>query len=108
MLLIQMYAPLVVSGTEVRSVETDGTIGFTGIYETPGTPEPAPEGAIKPDLPKEIAQHPSGVRHLTTRRLPKTNEEQMHIWSMFGLLLVIIVLCFWRHKKKKTIKESRV
>ncbi|MGM0252799.1 MULTISPECIES: LPXTG cell wall anchor domain-containing protein [unclassified Enterococcus] len=110
MLLIKMYAPLVVYGTEVRSVETDGTIGFTGIYETPGTPEPAPEGAIKPDLPKEIAQHPSGVSHPTARRLPKTNEEQMRIWSMFGLLLIIIVLgfWFWRHKKKKTTQESRI
>ncbi len=30
MLLIQVYAPLVVFGTEVRSVETEGTIGCQG------------------------------------------------------------------------------
>ncbi|MGG5337674.1 hypothetical protein IGJ48_000338 [Enterococcus pernyi] len=109
MLLIYVYAPLVVHGTEIRSVETEGTIGFTGIYEIPGTPDPAPEGAIKPDLPKEIAQHPSRVNHSIARLLPKTNESQKHIWSTFGLLLVIIVLgfWFWRHKKKK-IKESRI
>ncbi|MGG5328800.1 hypothetical protein IGK38_002973 [Enterococcus pernyi] len=110
MLLIQVYAPLVVHGTEVRSVETEGAIGFTGVYETPGTPEPAPEGAIKPDLPKEIAQTPLGVNHSISRRLPKTNESQKRIWSIFGLLLVITILgfWFWRHKKKKTIKESRI
>ncbi|MDA9430197.1 putative membrane protein [Enterococcus mundtii 1A] len=104
-----MYAPLVVHGTEIRSVETEGAIGFTGIYEIPGTPDPAPEGAIKPDLSKEIAQHPSRVDHSIARLLPKTNESQKHIWSTFGLLLVIIVLgfWFWRHKKKK-IKESRI
>ncbi|MGG5305311.1 hypothetical protein IGK16_002982 [Enterococcus pernyi] len=110
MLLIQVYAPLVVHGTEIRSVETEGTIGFTGVYEIPGTPDPAPEGAIKPDLPKEIAQHPSRGNHSISRRLPKTNESQKRIWSTFGLLLVITILGFWfrRHKKKKTNKESRI
>ena len=41
MLLIQCYAPLVVYGTEVRSVETEGAVGFTGVYEMPGGPVPA-------------------------------------------------------------------
>ncbi|MCW6016629.1 LPXTG cell wall anchor domain-containing protein [Serratia marcescens] len=110
MLLIQVYAPLVVHGTEIRSVETEGTIGFTGVYEIPGTPDPAPEGAIKPYLPKEIAQHPSRGNHSISRRLPKTNESQKRIWSTFGILLVITILGFWfrRHKKKKTNKESRI
>lgn len=40
MLLIQIYAPLVVYGTEVRLVESEETIRFTGVYEIPGTPEP--------------------------------------------------------------------
>ncbi|MGG5322339.1 hypothetical protein [Enterococcus sp. DIV2381] len=43
MLLIQVYAPLVVYGTEVSSMETEGKIGFTGVYEPPGTPEPFPK-----------------------------------------------------------------
>lgn len=107
MLLIQVYAPLIVYGTEVRSVETEGTVSFTGVYETPGTPEPAPEGAIKPDLPKEIAQLPSEVNHSISRRLPKTNEEQKRIWTMFGLLLIIATLGFWLWKKEKN-EESRI
>lgn len=55
MLLLLVYTPQVVYGVEVRSVETEGTIGFTGVYETPGTPEPAPEVEVKPIFPKEIA-----------------------------------------------------
>ncbi|MGG5305755.1 hypothetical protein IGJ83_000372 [Enterococcus pernyi] len=110
MLLIQVYAPLVVYGTEVRSVETEGKIGFTGVYETPGTPDPAPEVEVKPSFPKEIAQSPSEVTKSEQKRLPQTNESQKRIWSIFGLLLVITILgfWFWRHKKKKTIKESRI
>ncbi|MGG5305719.1 hypothetical protein IGK38_000352 [Enterococcus pernyi] len=110
MLLIQIYAPLVVFGTEVRSVETEGKIGFTGVYETLGTPKPAPEVEVKPIFPKEIAQHPSRGNHSISRRLPKTNESQKRIWSTSGLLLVSTILgfWFWRHKKKKTNKESRI
>lgn len=109
MLLIQVYVPLVVYGTEVRSVETEGTIGFTGVYETPGRPEPAPEGAIKPDyFPKEIAQNPSESNRRTDKRLPKTNEKQMS--ALWGLLLVMATLgfWFWINKKKKQNKESRI
>ncbi|WP_301357575.1 cell wall protein, partial [Enterococcus spodopteracolus] len=79
MLLIQVYAPLVVYGTEVRSVETEGKIGFTGVYETPGTPEPAPEVEVKPIFPKEIAQTPSEVTKSEHNKLPQTNESQMNI-----------------------------
>ncbi|ONN44223.1 LPXTG cell wall anchor domain-containing protein [Enterococcus mundtii] len=108
MLLIQVYAPLVVYGTEVRSVETEGKIGFTGVYETPGTPEPAPEVEVKPSFPKEIAQSPSEVRE--HKRLPQTNERQINSWKMLGILLIVVTLSFWfwNHKKKKTNKESRI
>ncbi|MBK0039233.1 MULTISPECIES: LPXTG cell wall anchor domain-containing protein [unclassified Enterococcus] len=107
-LLLQVYTPLVVYGTEVCSVKTDGTIGFTGVYETPGLPEPAPEGEVRPDFPHEIAQHPSEVRHITSKNLPKTNEKKMNIWIIFGTLIVIATLVFWKYKKKKIHEESRI
>ncbi|MGL9769118.1 LPXTG cell wall anchor domain-containing protein [Enterococcus sp. DIV0806c] len=108
-LLIQIYAPLIVYGTEVRSVETEGTIGFTGVYETPGTPEPAPEVEVKSSFPKEIAQPPLEVRKSEHKRLPQTNESQMGSWKMLGILIIVVTLFFWfwQHKKKKQIKESR-
>lgn len=108
-LLIQVYAPLVVYGTEVRSVETEGTIGFTGVYETPGLPEPAPEVEVKTIFPKEIAQSPLEVRKSRHKRLPQTNESQMGTWKMLGILIIVVTLFFWfwRHKKKKQLKESR-
>ncbi|MGG5302455.1 hypothetical protein IGJ83_000049 [Enterococcus pernyi] len=110
MLLIQVYAPLVVFGTEVRSIETEGKIGFTGVYETPGTPEPAPEVEVKPSFPKEIAQSPSEVRKSEHKRLPQTNESQMSAWKILGILIIVVTLSFWfwNRKKKKTNKESRI
>ncbi|MGG5311107.1 LPXTG cell wall anchor domain-containing protein [Enterococcus sp. DIV1304_2] len=110
MLLIQVYAPLVIYGTEVRSVETEGTIGFTGVYELPGTPEPAPEVEVKPIFPKEIAQPHSEVSAREHNKLPQTNESQMSTWKMLGILLIVVTLgfWFWTHKKEKTIKESRI
>ncbi|MGG5308251.1 hypothetical protein IGK38_002983 [Enterococcus pernyi] len=110
MLLIQVYAPLVVYGKEVRSVETEGEIGFTGVYETPGTPVPAPEVEVKPSFPKEIAQPPSEVRKSEHKRLPQTNERQMSAWKILGILIILVTLSFWfwNRKKKKTNKESRI
>ncbi len=35
-----------VSATEVQQVETTGTIGFTGVYEPIGTPDPTPPESI--------------------------------------------------------------
>ena len=103
MLLIQVCAPLVVYGTEVSSMETEGTVSFTGRYETPGTPDPAPEVEIKPTFPKEVAQSPSEVRKSEQKRLPKTNEHQMSNWRMVGILLIVSIFSsrFWNHKKKK-------
>ncbi|MCW6016483.1 LPXTG cell wall anchor domain-containing protein [Serratia marcescens] len=109
MLLIQAYAPLIVYSTEVRSVESEGEIGFTGVYETPGTPEPAPEVEVKPILPKEIAQPPSELRKSEHKRLPQTNESQMITWKMLGIMIIVVTLNFWFwNHKKKTNKESRI
>lgn len=110
MLLSQIYAPLVVYGTEVRSVETEGTVSFTGVYETPGTPEPAPEVEVKPSFPKEIAQLPSEVRKREHKSFPQTNENQMNLWKMLGILLIVVALrfWFWNNKKKKINQESRI
>ncbi|NMP59568.1 LPXTG cell wall anchor domain-containing protein [Enterococcus mundtii] len=110
MLLLLVYTPQVVYGVEVRSVETEGTIGFTGVYETPGTPEPAPEVEVKPIFPKEIAQSPSEVRKSKHKRLPQTNANQMSTWKILGVLIIVFTLSFWfwKHKKKKTNKESRI
>jgi len=109
-LLIQIYAPLIVYGTEVRSVETEGTIGFTGVYETPGTPEPAPEVEVKSSFPKEIAQPPLEVRKSEHKRLPQTNENHMNILKMLGLLITVVTLSFWfwKKQKEKINKESRI
>lgn len=105
--LIQVYAPLVVHGTEVHSVETEGTIGFTGVYETPGIPEPAPEVEVKPSFPKEIVQSPSEVRKSEHKKLPQTNESQMSAWKILGILIIVVILGFWFWKKQKEKNNQR-
>ncbi|WP_153830662.1 LPXTG cell wall anchor domain-containing protein [Enterococcus mundtii] len=112
MIIFSLYLNLAiqVNAAIISSVETEGTVGFTGVYETPGTPVPAPEGTIKSDFPKEIGHPSSEVSRATSRSLPKTNEEQRSMWTISGLLLVIITVgfWFWLHKKKNTNKESRI
>ncbi|MEQ6207801.1 LPXTG cell wall anchor domain-containing protein [Enterococcus mundtii] len=102
--------PICTFGSEIKELETTGSVSFTGVYETPGTPEPAPEGAIKPDLPKQIAQPPSESRKNEDKRLPQTNEHQMSTLKLLGILIIVVTLgiWFWKHKKKKTNKESRI
>ena len=109
MLFIQIYMPLIVYGAEVRSVETEGTVSFTGVYETPGTPEPAPEVEVKPVLPEEITPPPSNMAQVDHTRLPKTSDSQMITWKILGILIIVVTLSFWsrKHKNKKTKKESR-
>ncbi|EYT96543.1 cell wall protein [Enterococcus mundtii] len=109
-LLIIIHPLNLVAAQEVYQVQTGGTIGFTGVYETKGIPDPAPEVEIKPIFPKEIAQPPLEVRKSEQKRLPQTYESQMSTWKMLGILITLVTLGFWfcNHKKKKTNKESRI
>jgi|GEM_PF-2071470 len=105
--LFQCATSSIIYATEVRSVKTEGSIGFTGVYETPGIPEPAPEVEIKPVFPKEIAQPPSEVRKREHKRLPQTNESQMSAWKMLGILIIVAILGFWFWKKQKGKNKQR-
>lgn len=81
--------PTLVNGSQVQSVETEGSIGFTGVYEPIGTPDPKPpEHIVKPPAPTK----PGGS-------LPQTNSETHSGLLWLGLLFVSIV--FYLRKRIK-------
>ncbi len=78
---------------EVQQVETNGTIGFTGVYEPIGTPDPTPpENVIRPPV--------TDVANLGGR-LPQTNDLE-HLWLVvLGILIVNFVFLLWKLNRKK-------
>lgn len=89
-----------VSATEVQQVETTGTIGFTGVYEPIGTPDPTPpESIVRPPI-TEVAK-PDGT-------LPQTNELSHPGFIWLGILILSMVFLLWiRRKKEKKPKTIR-
>jgi LPXTG-motif cell wall-anchored protein len=78
---------------EVQQVETNGTIGFTGVYEPIGTPDPTPpESIVRPPI-TEVAK-PDGM-------FPQTNDigSSRSIW--LGILIISFVFILWKRKNKQ-------
>lgn len=81
------------SATEVPQVETKGSIGFTGVYEPIGTPDPTPPESIARPPITEVAK-PGGS-------LPQTNSVEQSWVMWLGAFLVSFVFFLWKRKNKK-------
>lgn len=92
-LMIVVFSFNIAVAQEVQEVETKGTIGFTGVYEPIGTPDPTPpESIVKPPI-NEVAK-PGGT-------LPQTNEI-VNLWLIWlGGLLISFVFLLWKRKRKQ-------
>lgn len=91
-MIIQFLSVQAVMATEVQQVETQGSIGFTGVYEPIGAPDPTPpESIVRPPM-IEVAK-PEGT-------LPQTNDtgSSRSIW--FGILIISFVFLLWKRKNK--------
>lgn len=88
------FFPFIVAYTaEISQVETNGTIGFTGVYEPIGTPDPTPPGSEELPPITDVAK-PEGS-------LPQTNEI-MNSWSIWlGGLLISFVFLLWKRNRKQ-------
>lgn len=76
---------------EVQNVETEGSIGFTGVYNPIGTPEPNP--------PDTIARPPS---NRPNDRLPQTNDQSQYWLTLLGIgLLVLMILIIFCRKRQE-------
>lgn len=77
-------------------METEGSIGFTGVYEPIGTPNPIPpESIVRPPI-TEVAK-PGGT-------FPQTNQLN-HSWLIWlGIFLISVVFLFWKHQNNQNTK----
>ncbi|MEC5317157.1 LPXTG cell wall anchor domain-containing protein [Enterococcus casseliflavus] len=79
--------------TEVRQVETIGEIGFTGVYEPIGTPDPTPpESIVRPPI-TDVAK-PEGL-------FPQTNDTGSSWFFWAGIFIISIVFLLWKQKRNQ-------
>ncbi len=94
LLILSVLSPMKeVGATEVSSVETQGTIGFTGVYKPIGIPDPVP--------PEIIVRPPTNDNTMTDGSLPQTNELRSRWQSIVGGNILFLVLFLWLKKKQK-------
>ena len=90
-LMTVIFTSSVAFAQEVQQVETNGTIGFTGVYEPVGTPDPTPPESIVSSPIKEVAK-PGGT-------LPQTNYNGSSKLIWLGILIIIFVFLLWERNK---------
>ncbi|MGM0294552.1 LPXTG cell wall anchor domain-containing protein [Enterococcus sp. AZ062] len=89
-LIIALQFPLHVYGTQVQSVESEGSIGFSGTYDPIGAPDPPPSTS---------PQKPGGT-------LPKTNMIGSSLGLWIGSFLVGGVLLVLGYKRRKATQKT--
>lgn len=90
-IILVFFPRTMINATEVQQVETNGTIGFTGVYEPIGTPDPTPpESMVRPPI-AEVTK-PGGT-------LPQTNENASSWLQGLGILSVSFVFLLWKRKE---------
>ncbi|ONN40438.1 hypothetical protein [Enterococcus mundtii] len=105
-LLFLASAPTAGYSAEVQSVETGGSIGFTGVNKTPGSPDPPPDGGTKPVYPIEIAKPSSTSSQTNKNSLPKTNALSDTGLLVIGHIVLAITMMIWFWKQKKQTEKE--
>ena len=88
--LLTLQFPLSVYGTQVQSVESEGSVGFTGAYKPIGPPDPPPSTS---------PQKPGGS-------LPQTNMTEGSFAGWGGSFLVGGVLVVVGDKRRKATQKN--
>lgn len=94
---------------EIQQVETNGTIGFTGVYEPTGKPDPeptgkpdpAPTGKPDPAPPESIEEPPITELAKPGGKLPQTNDISHSYLVWLGIFSIIFVILLWKRKNKQ-------
>lgn len=96
-LMITVFSSNRAVAQEVQQVETKGTIGFTGVYEPVGTPDPVPpETIVRPPI-TELAKH-GGL-------LPQTNETTSY-WALWLGIAILSFVFLWGNRKNNQIQNK--
>lgn len=95
---VSIFSVSLVAVSEVQALETTGQVGFTGVYEPIGTPDPAPPDiTVKP--PTIGNEKPSSL-------LPQTNDLTESWIGWLGMLIVCVVFILWKRKKRLINKKK--
>jgi LPXTG-motif cell wall-anchored protein len=89
-----LYVTVDISSTEVRTIETNGSIGFTGNNQPIGVPDPTPPGSTSQPPISDIAK--SG------ESFPQTNSIKNPFLFILGICILGCCLIWIMKKKKKT------
>ena len=84
--MVATHTGSMVVAEEIQHVETNGTIGFTGVYEPMGKPDPTP--------PITEVTKPSG-------RLPQTDEIGHSLYIWLGIFFISLSYQMWKNKQKQ-------
>jgi LPXTG-motif cell wall-anchored protein len=103
LLVVSLMMSSQIRASETRTVETKGTIGFTGVYEPVGAPEPVPEVGRVPEEGKDGPQI-SIVTKQKTKQLPKTNMVKQPSLVILGGFFLVLALLGLMKRQKKSIK----
>lgn len=98
-ILLVLFPFTLVNATEVQQVETTGSIGFTGVYEPIGTPDPTPPGSGELPPITDVAK-PGGS-------LPQTNDLSASWLSWVGVFLLSLVFLIWKREKNQQKKYNQ-
>ncbi|GKS55955.1 LPXTG cell wall anchor domain-containing protein [Enterococcus mundtii] len=94
--ILCLFMPIHAFSSEIKELETNGSISFTGVYEPTGKPDPIPHKSIVRSPIIEITK-PSGI-------LPQTNEVS-HSWLIWlGFLLWSVVFYLWKQQNHQNTK----
>ena len=98
MIILATNSALVAKADSVHLNETEGSVGFCGIYESESEPKPEPPNGEtpKPTIPKEIDQgHNKGL-------LPQMGQIFSLKWIWLGISLIALILIRWKKKQRNT------
>ncbi|WP_202608638.1 LPXTG cell wall anchor domain-containing protein [Enterococcus mundtii] len=90
LVILVLIGPPNVIALSVQSVETEGSIHFSGVYEPIGTPDPPPSNIVKPAIGGE---------------LPQTNAKIQNHWIWLGWLFIGLVVIAGIKKKYQEQKN---
>ena len=85
-LILLLNSAVVVQAESARSVETGGSIGFSGTYIPEIEPQPEPPSGLEPVNPGKVNPKPE------RGRLPQMGQLLKQRWFWIGVLLVLLIL----------------
>lgn len=95
LVIIALQSSVQVYGVQVQSVQTEGSIGFTGNYKPIGTPDP---------IPSENIISPENNVPASESFLPQTNTVTNCWMTWLGTAILIFSFVFWKGNKRHTYK----